>query len=124
MQLYRKMSCCIQKSKYIEQGRHMSSYVTVGIHHQQRPSIYLRDGNVQGIPLLTTEGLEHVHKIYGQHLEYVKSKLVRKGVSRTPVDLAQHSSKKEQKLHVDVIHVDGKRFLRPTEPNSANMDQE
>jgi hypothetical protein len=58
-----------------------------------------------------SEDLACAYRIYRQHLEYVKGKLVRKGVNRMPVDLALHSTEKEQKLHVDVMHVDGKKFL-------------
>ncbi len=56
-----------------------------------------------------SEDLECTYWIYRQHPEYVKGKLVSKGGGR--MDSALSSMEKEQKLHADVMHVDGKMFL-------------
>jgi hypothetical protein len=71
----------------------------------------LRDGNVQGIMFLMSENLECTFRIYRQHPEYVRQKLVRNSVSRMLRELALCSMEKEQKLHVDVMYIDGKKFL-------------
>jgi hypothetical protein len=46
-----------------------------------------------------------------QNPEYVKGKLVKKVIGRMSLDLSLLSMKKEQKLHMDVMHVDRKKFL-------------
>jgi hypothetical protein len=71
----------------------------------------LKDGNVKGIPLLVGGDIERAYKIYGQHPEYVKGKLVKKTVGRVPVDMMLWSIEKEQKLHTNVMSVDGMKIL-------------
>jgi hypothetical protein len=71
----------------------------------------LKDGNVKGIPLLMSGDIERAYKIYGQHPEYVKGKLIKRTVGRVPVDMALRSVEKEQKLHTDVMSLDGAKFL-------------
>jgi len=71
----------------------------------------LKDGIVKGIPLLMSGDIEYAFKIYGQHPEYVKGKLVKKTVGQVPVDMALQSIEKEQMLHTDVMSVDGAKFL-------------
>jgi hypothetical protein len=58
-----------------------------------------------------SEDLERTYRIYGQYPEYVKGKLVKKSINRTLVDLLLHSIENEQKLHADVMHVDGKKLF-------------
>jgi len=36
--------------------------------------------------------VERTYKIYGQHPEYVKGKLVKHAIGRTPVDVTLHST--------------------------------
>jgi hypothetical protein len=71
----------------------------------------LKDGIVKGIPLLMSGDIEYAFKIYGQHPEYVKGKLVKKTVGQVPVDMMLQSVEKEQKLHTDVMSVDSMKFL-------------
>ncbi len=71
----------------------------------------IRDGNVRGVPLLMQEDVELAYKIYGQHPEYVKGKLVKHTVGRTPVDVSLHSTELKQKLSMDVMEIDRKKFL-------------
>jgi hypothetical protein len=71
----------------------------------------LKDGNVKGIPLLMSGDIKRAYKIYGQHPEYVKGKLVKKTVGQVPVDMALRSVEKEQKLHTDVMSLDDAKFL-------------
>jgi hypothetical protein len=63
----------------------------------------LKDGNVKGIPLLVSGDIKQAYRIYGQHPEYVKSKLVKKTMGQVPLDMALQSVEKEQKLHTDVV---------------------
>jgi hypothetical protein len=55
--------------------------------------------------------IERANKIYGQHPEYVKGKLVKKTMGQVPVDMMLQSVKKEQKLHTDIMSVDSTKFL-------------
>jgi len=71
----------------------------------------IRDGNVRGVPLLMQEDVEHAYKIYGQHPEYVKGKLVKRTVGRMPVDVTLCSTEQKQKLSTDVMEIDGRKFL-------------
>jgi len=54
---------------------------------------------------------EHAYKIYSQHPEYVKGKLVKCAVGRTPVDIMLRSTERKQKLSMDIMEIDGKKFL-------------
>jgi len=69
------------------------------------------DGNVRGVPLLMQEDVERAYKIYGQHPEYVKGKLVKRTVGRMPVDVTLRSTEQKQKLSTDVMEIDGRKFL-------------
>ncbi len=71
----------------------------------------LKDGNVKGVPLLMGGDIERAYKIYGQHPESMKGKLIKKTVGQVPVDMMLQSVKKEQKLHTDVMSVDSMKFL-------------
>jgi hypothetical protein len=71
----------------------------------------IRDGNLRGVPLLMQEDVERAYKIYGQHPEYVKGKLVKRTVGRMPVDVTLRSTKQKQKLSTDVMEIDGRKFL-------------
>lgn len=71
----------------------------------------IRDGNVRGVPLLMQEDVERAYKIYGQHPEYIKGKLVKRTVGRMPVDVALRSTEMKQRLSTDVMEIDGKKFL-------------
>jgi len=71
----------------------------------------IRDGNVRGVPLLMQEDVERAYKIYGQHPEYVKGKLVKRTVGRMPIDVTLCSTELKQKLSTDVMEIDGKKFL-------------
>ena len=71
----------------------------------------IRDGNVRGVPLLMQEDVERAYKIYGQHPEYVKGKLVKHTVGRMPVDVTLRSTEQKQKLSTDVMEIDGRKFL-------------
>ena len=71
----------------------------------------LKDGIVKGIPLLMGGDIERAYKIYGQHPESMKGKLIKKTVGQVPVDMMLQSVKKEQKLHTDVMSVDSMKFL-------------
>jgi hypothetical protein len=57
------------------------------------------------------EDVERAYKIYGQHPEYVKGKLVKCPVGRTPVDVTLGSTELKQKLSTDVMEIHGKKFL-------------
>jgi hypothetical protein len=57
------------------------------------------------------EDLERAYKIYGQHPECVRGNFTKKAVSRVPIDLSLHIMEKRQVLHVDVIYIDGRKFL-------------
>jgi len=46
-----------------------------------------KDSNVKGIPLLMGGDIERTYKIYGQHPEYLKDKLVKKTMGQVPVDM-------------------------------------
>jgi hypothetical protein len=50
-------------------------------------------------------------KIYRVHPEYAKGQLMKKKVSRMPVDLALHSPNKSLKLSADIMPIDGHMFL-------------
>ncbi len=63
----------------------------------------VKDGNIKRIL--------RAFKIYGQHSEYVKGKLVKKKVGQVPMDVKLRHVEKEQKLHTDVMSVDGMKFL-------------
>jgi hypothetical protein len=52
----------------------------------------IHDGNVRGVPLLMQEDVERAYKIYGQHPEYVKGKLVKRMVGRMPIDVMLRST--------------------------------
>ena len=71
----------------------------------------IRDGNVRGVPLLMQEDIERAYRIYGQHPEYVKGKLVKRTVGRMPIDVTLRSTERKQKLSTDVMEVDGRKFL-------------
>jgi hypothetical protein len=71
----------------------------------------LKDGNVKGIPLLMGGDIERAYKIYGQHPESMKGKLIKKTVGQVPVDMMLWSIEKEQKLHTEVMSVDSTNFL-------------
>jgi hypothetical protein len=57
------------------------------------------------------EDVERAYKIYGQHPEYVKGKLVKRTVGRMLIDVTLRSMEVKQKLSTDVMEVDGKKFL-------------
>jgi hypothetical protein len=71
----------------------------------------LIDGNVRGIPKLMVADVKRAYEIYGLHPEYVKGKLTKKKVGRTPVDLALRSPNKDLRLSTDIMHIDGHMFL-------------
>jgi hypothetical protein len=71
----------------------------------------LMDDNVRGVPMLMQANLERAYKIYGEHPAYVRGKLTRKIVSRTPVDVALRSSTKDLKVYANVMHIDTQWFL-------------
>jgi hypothetical protein len=71
----------------------------------------LKDGIVKGIPLLMGGDIERAYKIYGQHPESMKGKLIKKTVGQVPVDMMLWSIEKEQKLHTEVMSVDSTNFL-------------
>jgi len=57
------------------------------------------------------EDVERAYKIYGQHPEYIKGKLVNHLVGRIPIDMTFHSTELKQKLSMDMMEIDGKKFL-------------
>jgi hypothetical protein len=69
------------------------------------------DGNVRGVSLLMQEDVERAYKIYGQHPEYVKGKLVKRTVGRMPIDVTLRSTELKQKLSMDAMEIEGKKFL-------------
>ncbi len=71
----------------------------------------LTDGNVRNIPEIRPADVERAYKIKGEHPEYVHGQLVRKTVSRTPVDHTLRHDDKNLKVYADVMHVDGEMFL-------------
>jgi len=71
----------------------------------------IRDVNMRVVPLLMQEDVERAYKIYGQHPEYVKGKLVKHTVGRMPIDVTLRSTELKQKLSMDVMEKDGKKFL-------------
>jgi hypothetical protein len=71
----------------------------------------LTDGNARNIPEIQPGDIERAYKIYGLHPEYVRGQLVRKTVSRTPVDHTLRHADKNLKLYADVMHVDREKFL-------------
>jgi hypothetical protein len=60
---------------------------------------------------LMQEDVERAYKIYGQHPEYVKGKLVKCTVGRTLVDITLRSTEWKQKLSMDTMEIDRKKFL-------------
>jgi len=60
---------------------------------------------------LMQEDVEHAYKIYGQHPEYAKGKLVKRAVGKTLVDITLRSTERKQKLSTDVMEIDGMKFL-------------
>jgi hypothetical protein len=46
----------------------------------------LTDGNVHNLPKILPVDIERAYRIYGVHPEYVKGQLVKRTVSRMPVD--------------------------------------
>jgi hypothetical protein len=58
----------------------------------------IRDGNVRGVPLLMQEDVERAYKIYDQHPEFIKDKLVKHTVGRIPIDVTLRSTELKQKL--------------------------
>jgi hypothetical protein len=71
----------------------------------------LTDGNVRNLPKILPVDVERAYKIYGVHPEYVKGQLVKRTVSRMPVDSTLRHTVKNLKLSTDVMHVDGQLFL-------------
>jgi len=101
---------------YTKEQVHRAKEAYEFIHNCGYPSTVeaqrlLKDGNVKGIPLLMSGDIERAYRIYGQHPEYVKGKLVKKTMGRVPIDMALQSIEKEQKLHTDMMSVDGAKYL-------------
>ena len=71
----------------------------------------LTDGNVRNIPKLIPMDIERAYKIYGTHHEYLRGQMVKKTVSRIPVDRTLCYMDKNLKLYKDVMHLDHEIFL-------------
>jgi hypothetical protein len=70
----------------------------------------LMDGNVRNLPKILPADVERAYRIYGVHPEYAKGQLVKRTVSRMPVDFTLRYTDKNLKLSMDVMHVDGQLF--------------
>jgi hypothetical protein len=70
-----------------------------------------QDGNIFGLPDLTREDLIRAYDIYGPPLAYVRGKLTKKAVYHAVIDPSAVMRDKVQKLHTDVMHLDGHKFL-------------
>jgi hypothetical protein len=71
----------------------------------------IQDGNIFGLPDLTTEDLHRAYDIYGSPVAYVRGKLTKRAISRTIIDPSTIMKERLQTLHTDVMHVDSHKFL-------------
>jgi hypothetical protein len=71
----------------------------------------LTNGKVWDIPLLMKEDLEWAYQMYGQHPEYDRGKPTKRVVGHMKVDESLCSTEKNLKMHSNVMHIDGKKFL-------------
>jgi hypothetical protein len=68
-------------------------------------------GNVRNVPVLLPADVERAYKIYGPHPECVRGQMVKKTVTRVPVDHTLRYVDKNLKLYTDVMHIDYEMFL-------------
>jgi hypothetical protein len=71
----------------------------------------INDGNVTNIPALRREDILRAYEIFGPPAEYIRGKLTKSKVSRTPVDLSLKADDKNQVLWSDVMHIDQNEFF-------------
>jgi hypothetical protein len=62
-------------------------YTKEQVHRARQAYKFIRNCGYP-LPLLMSEDPERTYRIYGQYPEYVKGKLVKKSVNKTPVDLS------------------------------------
>jgi hypothetical protein len=69
------------------------------------------DGNIFGLPELTHEDLMWAYAIYGIPVAYLRGKLTRKATAHAVINPTAMMKEKVQALHMDVMHLDGHKFL-------------
>jgi len=70
----------------------------------------VEDGNIVGMPSLTRDDIKRAYEIYGLIPEYVRGNLTKKVISRAAIDNNLLLEEKNQKLYIDVMHIDGNKF--------------
>ena len=88
---------------------HTSGFPSVGeaIH-------LIQDGNITGLPSLTTKDLRRAYDLYGTPPAYVRGKMTKKKVGRAVIEEERIMREKRQTLYSDVMHIDGQKFLVTT----------
>jgi hypothetical protein len=69
------------------------------------------DGNIFGLPELKREDLIWAYDIDGIPVAYVRGKLTWKTIAHVIIDPTAMMKEKVQALHMDVMHLDGHKFL-------------
>ncbi len=63
------------------------------------------------MPVLSAADVHRTYELYGIHPEYVCGKMVKKKASRAVTDDNLILDKKKQTLYIDIMHIDGSKFL-------------
>jgi hypothetical protein len=82
-----------------------------GYPSQEEAIHILQDGNIFGLPHFTRQDIQRAYDIYGIPLEYVHGKMTARLVGPTPVDHTAVMKEKLQVMYMDVMHIDGQKFL-------------
>jgi hypothetical protein len=71
----------------------------------------LRDGNITNVPNLTTEYIRRAYKLYGKTPEFVRGRMTHRKASRAIIEDDLVLAEKQLTLNMDVMHIEGQRFL-------------
>ena len=63
------------------------------------------------MPVLSAADVHRTYELYGIRPEYVCGKMVKKKASRAVIDDNLILDKKKQTLYIDIMHIDGSKFL-------------
>jgi hypothetical protein len=71
----------------------------------------LQDGNVTGMPNLTSQDVRRAYQLYGNRPEFVRGRMTKRRVTKAVVDDDLLLEEKKAILHTDVMQIDLQRFL-------------
>jgi hypothetical protein len=71
----------------------------------------LQDGNVSGMPNLTSQDVRRAYQLYGNAPDFVRGRMTNKKVTRAVVDDDLLLEEKKAILHLDVMQIDSQHFL-------------